>query len=54
MAHILFFLDFDDKHPTPTKIDRIILADVLDLNKDLQPYDIVRQFMTHSPCSSLN
>jgi hypothetical protein len=37
-----------------TKIDRIISTKVLDLNKDPQPYDVVKQFMVHSPCSSLN
>jgi hypothetical protein len=50
-AYILLLLHFDD---TPTEIDRIISTKVLDLNKDPQPYDVVKQFMVHSPCSSLN
>jgi hypothetical protein len=49
-AYILLLLHFDD---TPTEIDRIISTKVLDLNKDPQPYD-VKQFMVHSPYSSLN
>jgi hypothetical protein len=53
-AHILLFLHPEDKHPTPVEIDRIISAEVPDLNKDLQAYDAVKQFMVHGPCGSLN
>jgi hypothetical protein len=53
-AHILLFLHPKDKHPTPVEIDRIISAKVPDLNKDPQAYDVVKQFMVHGPCGSLN
>jgi hypothetical protein len=53
-AHILLFLHSDDKHPTPLEINRIISAEVPDLNKDPQAYNVVKQFMIHGPCGSLN
>jgi hypothetical protein len=53
-AHILLFLHPDVKHPTPIEIDRIISAEVPDLNKDPQAYDVVKQFMIHGPCGSIN
>jgi hypothetical protein len=53
-AHIFLFLHPDDKHPTPIEIDRIISAEVPDLNKDPQAYDVVKQFMVHGPRGSIN
>jgi hypothetical protein len=53
-AYMLLFLYSDDKHPTPLQINKIISAKVLDLNKDPQPYDVVKQFMIHGSFGSLN
>ncbi|KAL0009762.1 hypothetical protein SO802_004870 [Lithocarpus litseifolius] len=53
-AHILFFLHSDDKHPTAAKIDKIISAEIPDLNKEPLAYDAVKQYMVHGPCGSIN
>ncbi|KAL0008393.1 hypothetical protein SO802_009895 [Lithocarpus litseifolius] len=53
-AHILLFLHSDDKHPTAAKIDKIILAEIPDLNKEPLAYDAVKQYMVHGPCESIN
>ncbi|KAK4592722.1 hypothetical protein RGQ29_017025 [Quercus rubra] len=53
-AHILLFLHHDDKHPTTAEIDRIILAEIPDLNKEPYPYEAVKQYMVHGPCGSIN
>ena len=53
-AHILLFLHNDDKHPTTTKIDKIISAKISDLNKEPLVYDAIKQHMVHSPCGSIN
>ena len=53
-AHILIFLHPNDKHPTPTEIDRIISAAIPNFNEDLQAYKVVKQFMVHGPCGSIN
>jgi hypothetical protein len=53
-AHILLFLHPENKHLTPAEINRIISAEILDLHKDPQAYDIVKQFMVHGPCDFIN
>ena len=53
-AHILLFLHNDDKYPTATETDKIILAKISDLNKEPLAYDAVKQYMVHSPCGSIN
>ncbi|KAL4609927.1 hypothetical protein ACB092_08G015800 [Castanea dentata] len=53
-AHILLFLHNDDKHPTIAEIDKIISAEIPDLNKEPLAYDAVKQYMVHGPCGSIN
>ncbi|KAL4598101.1 hypothetical protein ACB092_11G035000 [Castanea dentata] len=53
-AHILLFLHHDDKHPTTAEIDRIISAEIPDLNEDSLVYEAVKQYMVHGPCGSIN
>ncbi|KAM3699395.1 hypothetical protein ACJW31_05G022100 [Castanea mollissima] len=53
-AHILLFLHHDDKHPTAAEIDRIISAEIPDLNEDSLVYEAVKQYMVHGPCGSIN
>ncbi|KAM3739279.1 hypothetical protein ACB098_08G012800 [Castanea mollissima] len=53
-AHILLFLYHDDKHPTAAEIDRIISAEIPDLNEDSLVYEAVKQYMVHGPCGSIN
>ncbi|KAK4594131.1 hypothetical protein RGQ29_017994 [Quercus rubra] len=53
-AHILLFLHHDDKHPTAAEIDRIISAEIPDLNKEPLAYEAVKQYMVHGPCGSIN
>ena len=53
-AHILLFLHHDDKHPTTVEIDRIISAEILDLNEETLVYEAVKQYMVHGPCGSIN
>ena len=53
-AHILLFLHHDDKHPTAAEIDRIISAEIPDLNEEPLVYEAVKQYMIHGPCGSIN
>ncbi|XP_075645785.1 uncharacterized protein LOC142616929 [Castanea sativa] len=53
-AHILLFLHHDDKHPTAAEIDRIISAEIPDLNEEPLVYEAVKQYMVDGPCSSIN
>ena len=53
-AHILLFLHHDDKHPTAAEIDRIISAEIPDLNEEPLAYEAVKQYMVHGPCGSIN
>ena len=53
-ADILLFLHHDDKHPTIAKIDRIISAEIPNLNKEPLAYEAVKQYMVHGPCGSIN
>ena len=53
-AHILLFLHNNVKHPTAAEIDKIISAEILDLNKVPLAYDAVKQYMVHGPCGSIN
>jgi len=50
----LFFLHLENKHPTPAEINRIISTEISDLHQDPQAYDVVKQFMVHGPCGSIN
>ncbi|XP_075663385.1 uncharacterized protein LOC142632959 [Castanea sativa] len=53
-AHILLFLHHDGKHPTAAEIDRIISAEIPDLNEEPLVYEAVKQYMVHGPCISIN
>jgi hypothetical protein len=53
-AHILLFLHPENKHPTLAEINRIITAKILDLHKDPQAYNVVKQFIGHGPCCFIN
>ncbi|KAK4566259.1 hypothetical protein RGQ29_002484 [Quercus rubra] len=53
-AHILLFLHHDDKHPTAAEINRIISAEISDLNEEPLVYEAVKQYMVHGPRSSIN
>uniref|UniRef100_A0A7N2MG30 ATP-dependent DNA helicase n=1 Tax=Quercus lobata TaxID=97700 RepID=A0A7N2MG30_QUELO len=53
-AHILLFLHHDDKHPTAAEIDRIISAEIPDLNEEPLAYETVKQYMVHGPYGSIN
>ena len=53
-AHILLFLHNDDKHPTAAEIDKITSAEIPYLNKEPLAYNVVKQYMVHGPCESVN
>ena len=53
-AHILLFLHNNDKHPIAAEIDKIISAEIPDLNKEPLAYDAVKQYMVPGPCGSIN
>jgi hypothetical protein len=53
-AHILLFLDPNDKCPSSTDIDNIITAEIPNQNEDPTAYEAVKQFMMHGPCGSAN
>ncbi|XP_048503649.1 uncharacterized protein LOC104906819 [Beta vulgaris subsp. vulgaris] len=53
-AHILLFLDSEDKPSTPEDIDKIISAELPDPKNDHLGYEIVVQSMMHGPCGSMN
>ncbi|KAJ1288125.1 hypothetical protein BS78_02G065900 [Paspalum vaginatum] len=53
-AHILVFLDPDDRDASPSNIDRIISAEIPDINEDPEGYTAVENFMMHGPCGEAN
>lgn len=53
-AHILLFLDPNDKPTTVEDIDKIISAELPDPETDPIAYEIVVQSMLHGPCGPLN
>jgi hypothetical protein len=53
-AYILLFLDPNDKCPSSTDIDNIIIAEIPNQNEDPTAYEAVKQFMMHWPCGSAN
>ncbi|KAG6635928.1 hypothetical protein CIPAW_11G077200 [Carya illinoinensis] len=52
--YTVFFLHYDDTHPTLIKIDRIISTEILDVNGNKITYDVVKQYMVHGPCGFIN
>ncbi|XP_075076823.1 uncharacterized protein LOC142163436 [Nicotiana tabacum] len=53
-AHILLFLHPTLKSPSTDHIDRIIAAEIPDLDVDPDGYNAVKNFMMHGPCGELN
>jgi len=53
-AHILIFLNPDDRDPSPSNIDKIISAEIPDKDEDPQGYMAVENFMMHGPCGEAN
>lgn len=53
-AHILVFLDLDDKDPSPINIDKIISAEISNKDEDPEGYMAVQNFMMHGPCGEVN
>ncbi|CAH9120016.1 unnamed protein product, partial [Cuscuta epithymum] len=49
-AHILLWLSIEDKLPSPVDIDRVISAEIPDMNLDPIYYAAVGNFMMHGPC----
>ncbi|KAL9411119.1 hypothetical protein AB3S75_044830 [Citrus x aurantiifolia] len=53
-AHILLFLHPTMKNPSADHIDKIISAEIPDLNVDPDGYNAVNKFMIHGPCGKHN
>ncbi|KAI5420168.1 hypothetical protein KIW84_044089 [Lathyrus oleraceus] len=53
-AHILIFLHPSNKYPTPSDIDRIILAEIPDQDTNEELYNLVKTHMIHGPCGFAN
>ncbi|XP_058777696.1 uncharacterized protein LOC131651964 [Vicia villosa] len=49
-AHILIFLHPQSKYPTPSNIDNIISAEILDPTVHPNLYKLVKAHMMHGPC----
>ncbi|XP_020090993.1 uncharacterized protein LOC109712000 isoform X3 [Ananas comosus] len=49
-AHILLFLNAEDKYPTGDDIDKIISAEIPNKHKHPVLYEAVQNFMIHGPC----
>nr|XP_016456633.1 PREDICTED: uncharacterized protein LOC107780595 [Nicotiana tabacum] len=53
-AHILLFLHPTLKSPSTDHIDKLIAAEIPDLEVDPDGYNAVKNFMMHGPCGELN
>ncbi|XP_021992205.1 uncharacterized protein LOC110889021 [Helianthus annuus] len=53
-AHICLFLGAESKFPNASDIDRVITAEIPDKERDLELYELVKQFMIHGPCGTDN
>ncbi|XP_019240131.1 PREDICTED: uncharacterized protein LOC109220120 [Nicotiana attenuata] len=53
-AHILLFLHPTLKSPSIDHIDKLIAAEIPDLEVDPDGYNAVKNFMMHGPCGELN
>ncbi|GJX96053.1 uncharacterized protein Tco_0351851 [Tanacetum coccineum] len=49
-VHICLFLHMDEKVPSVDQINKYILAEIPDKNKDPDLYKLVTDFMMHGPC----
>jgi hypothetical protein len=53
-AHILLIVSEEDKPLTVDKIDRMVCAELPDLEEDPLLYETVSKCMIHTPCGVLN
>ncbi|XP_022032408.1 uncharacterized protein LOC110933497 [Helianthus annuus] len=53
-AHICLFLGAESKFPNASDIDRVITTEIPDKERDLELYELVKQFMIHGPCGTDN
>ncbi|XP_028753423.1 uncharacterized protein LOC114713014, partial [Neltuma alba] len=53
-AHIILFLEHDDKPRTPEDVDKLICAEIPDKELDPELYELVGNYMIHGPCGHSN
>jgi hypothetical protein len=53
-VHIIFWVSTDTSQPTPTLIDSVITAEILDPQQDPLGYTLVAEHMIHGPCGPNN
>lgn len=52
-AHMIIFLHPSNKYPTTIDIDRIISAEIPNVETDPELYNLVRSHMIHGPCGNV-
>ncbi|XP_028801370.1 uncharacterized protein LOC114756588 [Neltuma alba] len=53
-AHILLFLDKNDRPKDANDVDKVISAEIPDEEQDPVLFELVEKFMVHGPCGHLN